>query len=261
MRQAGIIFHLWKASIMQALEYRGSFAFSILANFFDFLFGFLQYIVFFTAAQSIAGWSSQQMLVLYGVFMTIFSLHFIFLYPNLVSMGEMVNSGHLDLLLTKPVSTQLILSFRRISFEELGSLATAMVLLSWLLWNGTIPLSLPNAALFCLAMPAALLIVYSMFLTLMSLALLLERLDDAAQILWSMFALSRYPAEIYPARLRFLFFTFLPVAYLSSVPAAALLGTVAAETVFAGIIIALTAVITSTWLWRRTIRAYTSAGG
>ncbi len=261
MRQAGIILKLWKASIMQALEYRASFAFSILANFLDFVFGFLQYLVFFTAAQSIAGWSSQHMLVLYGVFMTVFALQFIFLYPNLVAMGEMVNSGSLDLLLTKPVNAQLILSLRRVSFEELGSLGTAIALLAWLAWNGTIQMTAGNLLLFGLGMTSSLMLVYSLFLFLMSLAVLLERLDDAAQIMWSMFALCRYPADVYPSRLRFLFFTFLPVAYLSSVPAMALLGTASPGLVFQGTIIALMAVIATTMFWRRTIRAYTSAGG
>ncbi len=261
MRQPGIILKLWKASIMQALEYRGSFAFSILANFFDFIFGFLQYLVFFTAAQSIAGWSSDQMLVLYGVFMLIFALQFIFLYPNLVAMGDMVNSGNLDLLLTKPVNAQLLLSFRRISLEELGSIATATVLLIWLALNGTISVTPQTFILFPLAMLSAMLLVYCLFLMLMSMAVLLERLDNMAQLMWSLFALCRYPVDVYPSRLRFMFFSFMPIAYVSSVPASALLGNASAFQVVSGIIIALTATVACTLFWRRTIRAYTSAGG
>ena len=261
MRQAASILKLWKASMMQALEYRGSFAFSIIANFFDFIFGFLQYMVFFTAAQSIAGWNSDQMLVLYGVFMLVFALQFIFLYPNLVAMGDMVNSGNLDLLLTKPVNAQLILSFRRISFEELGSISTAMVLLGWLIYKGVIQLTLPSVALFLMSMVAAMLLIYCLFLLLMCLAVFLERLDNMAQLMWSMFALCRYPVDVYPSRLRFMFFSFLPFAYIASVPAGALLGTASASQIMTGMIIALTATFATTLLWRRTIRAYTSAGG
>lgn len=246
---------------MQAMEYRGSFAFSIIANFLDFIFGFLQYLVFFTAAKSIAGWSSDQMLVLYGVFMLVFALQFIFLYPNLAAMGDMVNTGSLDLLLTKPVNSQLILSFRRISLEELGSITMAVVLLAWLTINGTIQVGITGFLLFFISLTSSLLLIYCLFLLLMCLAIILEKLDNMAQLMWSMFSLCRYPVDIYPARLRFFFFSFLPIAYIASVPASALLGRASTGSVMAGITIALTATFACTWLWQRTIRAYTSAGG
>ncbi|PKL40319.1 MAG: hypothetical protein CVV41_19855 [Candidatus Riflebacteria bacterium HGW-Riflebacteria-1] len=261
MRQAAIILHLWKATIIQAMEYRVSFVFAIIANFFDFVFGLLQYLIFFTAAKSIAGWDSDQMLVLYGVFMLVFALHFILLYPNLVAMGEMVNSGNLDLLLTKPVNTQLMVSFRRISLEELGSIGTAVLLLCWQLYRGVIVAEPGNILLFGVSMISSLLLIYSVFLLLICLAVIMERLENMAQLLWSMFALCRYPVDIYPDRIRYAFFSFLPVAFIATVPATALLGRASAMTVWLGFAVSISAVAACSWLWRRTIRVYTSAGG
>ena len=198
MHQFKTIIILWKATIIQAMEYRASFIFSILANFLDFTFGFLQYIVFFTAAKNIAGWSGDQILTLYGVFMFIFSLHFIFLYPNLIEMGEMVNRGTLDLLLTKPVNSQIILSFKRISLEELGSFFASIVLLIWLGIKGSLALNPTSALQFVLAIPASMAFVYSLFIILMSLAVRLEKLENMAQLMWSLFSFCRYPVEIFP---------------------------------------------------------------
>lgn len=261
MRQLKIMLHLWQATIIQSMEYRASFVFSLIANALDFLFGFLQYLVFFTAAQSIAGWDSSQMLVLYGVFMLVFALHFIFLYPNLAAMGDMVNSGNLDLLLTKPVNAQIMVSFRRISLEELGSLATATMLLTWLTMKGTIVWSFSAAAHFITGMLCAVILVYCGFLVLISLAVLMEKLDNMAQLLWSFFSLCRYPVDIYPKRIQHVFFSFLPVAFISTVPASALLGRADINTTLIGIGITFTALIMSNWLWKKTISAYTSAGG
>lgn len=261
MRQFKIIMRLWKATVIQAMEYRASFAFSIVANGLDFIFGFLQYLVFFTAAKSIAGWDSDQMLVLYGVFMLAFGLHFVFLYPNLVAMGEMVNSGNLDLLLTKPIDSQLVVSFRRISFEELGSLATASLLLGWLIYKGTIIVSTITILHFCVNFVCAMLLIYCFFLILLCLAIILEKIDNMSQLLWSMFSLCRYPVDIYPARLQYLFFSFFPVAFITTVPAAALLGRTNNSTTINGVLITVLALFASSWLWRRTIRVYTSAGG
>ena len=261
MKQATIILHLWKATVIQAMEYRASFVFAIIANFFDFIFGLLQYLIFFTAAKSIAGWDSDQMLVLYGVFMLVFALHFILLYPNLVAMGDMVNSGNLDLLLTKPINAQLIVSFRRISLEELGSIGTAVLLLGWQFHQGVIVANAGNFLLFAIGLVSSLLLIYCVFMILICLAVIMERLDNMSQLLWSLFALCRYPVEIYPDRVRYAFFSFFPVAFIAAVPASALLGRANSTTVWLGFALALAGVIGCSWLWRYTIRSYTSAGG
>lgn len=261
MQTCKTILILWKATIIQAMEYRVSFLFSIIANCFDFLFGFLQYLVFFTAAKSIAGWSNDEILALYAVFMFIFSLHFIILYPNLIAMGEMVNRGTLDLLLTKPVNPQLLLSFRRISLEELGSLAASGALLLWLIHKGTVALNLTGAVQFIAATIVSMTLVYSFFLILLGLAIRLEKLDNMSQLMWSLFSFCRYPADIFPVWVRHFFYSLFPIAFVSTVPAAAILGRLDVATSFAGIIIALIAIFLSTFLWKATIRAYTSAGG
>ncbi len=111
------------------MEYRASFSLGMLANSMDFIFGLVQYGLFFTVADKVAGWEMNQMLAFYGVFMSIFSLHFIFLYPNLDAINQLVSTGQLDLDHTKPFSGQFLLTFRKISFEEVGSFLTSQVLL------------------------------------------------------------------------------------------------------------------------------------
>ncbi|GAB4269467.1 MAG: ABC-2 family transporter protein [Candidatus Rifleibacteriota bacterium] len=261
MSQFKTILVLWKATVIQAMEYRASFLFAILANCIDFLFGFLQYIVFFTAAKSIAGWNSDQILTLYGVFMCIFSLHFILLYPNLIEMGEMVNRGSLDLLLTKPLNAQLILSFRRISFEELGSFLASIILLIWLALRGVLILTPATILFFICSMFASMTLVYSLFIILLSLTIKLEKLENMSQLMWSLFSFCRYPMDIYPGWLRHLFYSLFPIAFVSTVPASAILDKANTNTVLAGIFIAITAIITSTFFWKLTIKGYTSAGG
>ncbi|HAE37017.1 MAG TPA: hypothetical protein DCG57_00070 [Candidatus Riflebacteria bacterium] len=77
----------------------------------------------------------------------------------------------------------------------------------------------------------------------------------------SMFALCRYPVDIYPDRIRYAFLSFFPVAFIATVPATALLGRASATTVWLGFAVSISAVAACSWLWRRTIRVYTSAGG
>ncbi|MFZ2959282.1 MAG: ABC-2 family transporter protein [Candidatus Ozemobacteraceae bacterium] len=261
LRYLRIILHFWKTSLIQALEYRASFALSVLANGLDFSFGLLQYFLFFSVADTIAGWEMPQMMAFYGIFMTIFSLQFIVLYPNLAEMNKLVNSGHLDLLLVKPFSAQMVLSFRRLSFEEFGSLFAAQILLFSLWWTGHLIITVPRLALFGVSILTSLSLVYALFLGLMALTIRLEKLSDSADLMWSFFGLCRYPVDIFPRFLKLLFISIVPIAFITTVPARTLLGIERPEVILTGLTLALAGLGIARFCWRQALIGYSSAGG
>ncbi len=260
-RLSRILMHFWKAGLMQAMEYRVGFMIGILANACDFIFGLAQYVLFFSAAKSIAGWNTSQMLTLYGVFMTLFSLHFIFLYPNLEAMSRLVNRGELDLALLKPASAQVILSFRHLSFDEFGSFFAAQTLLVSLVLTGIIHLTLDGAVGFLVALFCGLSFIYAMFLILMSLAIVFEKMQNTAELLWSLFSLARYPVDVYPRWMRSLFLAVIPIGFISSVPAATICRGSDWRVLGSGILLSLVFLSLARWSWVRALRGYCSAGG
>lgn len=243
------------------MEYRVSFLLGMLANAIDFLFGLIQYCLFFSVAKTIAGWEMPQMLTLYGVFMTIFSLHFMFLYPNLDSMSQLVNGGQLDLFLTKPVSSQIILSFKRLSFEDIGSLLTSQALLWGLILTGSIKPDLIDIGFFFLSVACSLSLVYCLFLFFLALTVWFEKMDNLSDLLWSFFGLCRYPVDIFPRKLKMFFWTLFPVAFITSVPANALLGRMSGATLAWGCLLTIFFLGLSRFFWCRALAGYTSAGG
>ena len=261
MRLIRILWQFWKAAFIQAMEYRTSFFIGILANACDFSFGLIQYILFFSAAKSIAGWDNDQMLTLYGEFMTVFSLHFMFLYPNLEAMSRMVNRGELDLALTKPVSAQIVLSFRNLSFDEFGSFFAAQVLLGYLVFSGALTVTIPGLLLFFVAMLFSLSFVYALFLCLMALAIAMEKLQNSAELLWSLFSLSRYPVDVYPRWLRTLFMAVIPIGFISTVPARILTRGEDPLVLLLGFALIPMFMVLARWAWVKALKGYCSAGG
>ncbi|HEY9071234.1 MAG TPA: ABC-2 family transporter protein [Candidatus Ozemobacteraceae bacterium] len=260
-RHFRIILQFWKAHLVQALEYRTSFLFGLVANGLDFLFGLLQYGLFFTVADAIAGWDMPRMLAFYAVFMTVFSLHFILLYPNLEAAGRLVNTGQLDLVLTKPVSAQALLSFRALSFEEFGSFLTAQALLVWLVLSGRLMVGWTGIVTYLVAITCSLCLIYCLFLLLLGLAVRIEKLQNMSELLWSVFSLCRYPSDIYPAWVRRLFHLVIPIAFITTVPARALSAGESPLVLLLGVSLTMTLLAASTLFWRRSLAGYTSAGG
>ena len=261
LRLIRILAHFWKAGLMQAMEYRIGFLIGILANGCDFAFGLIQYVLFFSAAKSIAGWDTYQMLTLYGVFMTMFSLHFIFLYPNLEAMSRLVNRGELDLALLKPASAQVILSFRHLSFDEFGSFFAAQALLLYLFLSGAVVPTWSGVAGFSLALVTGFSFIYAMFLILMSLAIYFEKMQNTAELLWSLFSLARYPIDVYPRWMRSLFLAVVPIGFISSVPASTLCRGSEWSVLFTGLGLSAFFLLLSRWAWVKALRGYCSAGG
>ena len=78
-------------------------------------------------------------------------------------------------------------------------------------------------------------------------------------MLRSVLVAGRFPVSAFPAGLR-AFFTFIvPVAFLTTVPAEAILGRASGPWLLAGGAVAIAAVVVSRWFWRFALRFYTSA--
>jgi ABC-2 type transport system permease protein len=82
---------------------------------------------------------------------------------------------------------------------------------------------------------------------------------NATEVLRSLLAAGQYPVSAYPPALRLVFTTLLPVAFLTTVPAEALLGLANGRSVLAGIALAGLSLLGSRALWRLALRHYTSA--
>ena len=260
-RHLRILIQFWRAALIQSMEYRTSFLLSVFANGVDFCLGLAQYALFFSVADTVAGWELSQLLSFYAVFMIVFSLHFMLLYPNLAAISRLVNAGTLDLVLVKPVSSQIVLSFREISFEEAGSLLAALVLLAGLLLTGRVSVGLIQFAGFLLALCMSFIIVYAAFLLLLGLAIRLEKFENTSDLLWTIFGLCRYPVDIFPKSLRWVFYGFFPIAFVSTVPAMVLTQGMSFHLLVGGVSVCCLFGLTATRFWAWSLGGYTSAGG
>ncbi len=82
---------------------------------------------------------------------------------------------------------------------------------------------------------------------------------NATEVLRAALTAGRYPISAYPSGLRTLFTLVLPVAFLTTVPAEALLGRGSTPWLLASLAVAALALAGSRWFWRYALNFYTSA--
>ena len=250
---------LWKLNAAEELQYRANFVASFASTCFYLLTAMLTLSLFFRHATSLGGWAFWEVVVLLGVFNALSGLVEAILRPGIGDLAAQVRSGNLDLVLSRPVDAQVFVTFRHIDIWRLADILLGLGVSAYaLLHLGRFPTTLQITAFF-VTFGAAALVVYAIWVTLMSLAFWFVSVENIATLFDAVFEGARYPVSAYPAALRFLFFYLLPVAWTTTIPASALTGRLSLGTAVVATGVGLAALVFSRLLWRAAIRRYTGA--
>ena len=143
--------------------------------------------------------------MLLGVFNTLTGVIEAVLRPGIGRLAGEVKNGGLDLVLAKPVDAQAFVSFRRLDVWRLTDVLLGLGLAGYALYRlGRVPSAVQLAA-FGLALAAAVVVVYALWVALMSLAFWFVSVENLSVLFDAVYEGARYPVSAYPAALRFVF--------------------------------------------------------
>lgn len=168
-------------SVQLELEYRANFFFNMCNSLITTATGFLVLYVMFSRAGSVGGWSFDEVLVLYGVYMIFEALVDIFLYPNLSRMTEYIRKGDMDFFLLKPISSQFMVSVRYTRVWMFPQLLIAFALIAYGM-SQTGQLNLVNITLLTLLLACALVLVYSLWFIMNTTAFWLVKVENISEL-------------------------------------------------------------------------------
>ena len=172
---------------------------------------------------------------------------------------KQVQSGGLDFVLLKPMDSQVWLSLRTLSPWGLPEMVLGLALVVvGTIRSGAKPetTALLTGSLMVLA---GITILYSLWFVLAATSIWFVKIWNATEVLRSLLAAGQFPVSAYPPALRVVFSTILPVAFLTTVPAEAILGLASGGSLLAGLVLAGLSVVGSRALWRLALSHYTSA--
>jgi ABC-2 type transport system permease protein len=259
MRRLGrLIRAFWANSLALDLEYRVDFLISAVTAVITFGAGLLVLQVMFRYSQSLGGWTFHQALALYGIYLLLEEFATGFLAYNIGSVPELIRRGDLDFILLKPVDSQLQVSIRHFRIVSLpayllgfGILGYAMVAMG--------SLTALNVLLLAAFLVCALLIVYTIWALLHTLAFWLVRVENIAQVFYAVFKVARFPIGAFPGPMQVIFTVVVPITFMTTVPASAASGILDWRLGLAAPLIAALGLWLSHRFWQFALRHYTSA--
>lgn len=247
----------WGAVIAAELEYRINFvlaAISSLGNLAGSLFGLF---LFYRTGYTFSGWKWEEALVVLGIFTILQGFSSTFLAPNLSRIVDRVQQGTLDFVLLKPISSQFWLSANTVSPWGIPDLILGTVLLLYA--ANKLGVAIGNYFLTAIPLFFGTITLYSIWFMLGATSIWFVKIYNVTEVLEGLLEAGRFPMAAYPAAYRFFFTFVVPVAFLTTVPAEAMLGRGEIVWIAGAGILAIGLLLFSRYFWQFALRFYTSA--
>jgi len=249
----------YKYSLLKELEYRVNFISNIFMSGFWVAWGIVGVSIFFLHRDAMGDWSYPEVLMVVGLFTLFTGIMEAFLRPNVGAVIEQIRDGTFDFVLTKPINAQFIASLRNIVFWRLSDVIIGIAIIVYALRQLHLAPSAGQIAFFVVMLASAAIIVYSIWLMMVSLAFWFVKIDNITELFYAFYDAGRYPVTIYRGVVRALLTFVVPIAFVTTFPASALLGKIDLTTTVIGFVFAIGSFIASNRFWNFAITRYSSA--
>lgn len=250
----------WSTAIGAEMEYRTNFIIATLTSLLGLVGAIFTLSLFYQEDYAFAGWSWQEAMLVLGFYTVLEGVSASFLAPNLSRIVNHVRDGTLDFVLLKPIDSQFWLSLRNCSPWGLSSM---MVGVAMIIYGGTQrqPDPLPLYAYLQGIIPAMLgiVVLYSIWFVLGATTIWFVKIYNATEALRAVLEAGRFPIQGYVGVWRSVLTFVIPVAFMTTVPAEAMLGRATWSWMVAAALLAVGLFTASRLFWRFALRYYTSA--
>ena len=206
-------------------EYKVGFFLGILANFYCYLLTFLSFWIVVSRFQSIDGWGFEDMSLLYGLNLFSCAVAGTFVWYNVFQLEKEINSGRLDLYMTRPMSVlgQLICS--RFGDTFLGQIIVTLMFLVNALWKNGGQLSWPLVVYLFLVLAGGIALQAGAMILIGALSFWTMKSEKIGSFYYyDLRSLTHYPLTIYPDWVKIMLTFFAPWAFINYYPALVILG-------------------------------------
>jgi ABC-2 type transport system permease protein len=246
-------------STVAAMQYRVDFVVRGLIAVLWSALTLIPLLVVFGVRQQIVGWTFPEALVVVAWFSLLRAVLEGAVSPSLTAVVEHVRKGTLDFVLLKPADAQFLVSTAKFEPWRMFDVVGAFVVFGYAFAKlGRWP-SLPQLLLGLVFLVLAVLILYSIWILVVSAAFWVVKVDNLSYLFGSLFDVGRWPISVFKGTLRQVFTFVFPVALMTTYPAMALLGRLGATTAVLALLGGVAFAAVARRVWKRALAMYTSA--
>lgn len=215
--------------------------------------------IFYNFTNDLNGWTKYQVFFLVGVFRIMMSLASFLFIRGVNFLPKYVVNGELDLILNKPVNSQLYISLRYTRLYELMNIFASLgiVFYSLKFIEGSIPII--NLIVFLMTLLAGLVIFYGIYFSIATIVLWIGQFNAFGDFFYIIREPLSVPMDIFGKTAGFLLTFIIPLGFIVTVPVSILFGKNPLILGVGGVLIAILVIYFSHWFWNFSLRHYSSA--
>lgn len=251
---------LFKINLQQELAYRVDTIVNILTSIMWLGWELIGLSIIFSNTTNIGGWRLGDLLALLGVFRIVSTLMQAIVWPNTEKFNQGVREGTLDYTFLQPVNSQFMVSFSRIVIWNSWNLliGIALIIIGLFAAGSESPSPL-NIITFLLLTLTGSLIIYSLWIALISLTFWFTKFDNNVTLMQALMDTGRFPSVVYPIWLRIIVTFVVPIAVATTIPLQALRGELEWWQILLAFFASFLAAFLSSQLWLAGTRRYSGA--
>lgn len=248
-----------KVNIQMSLAYRADTIVNILLNLMWLGWELLSLNIIFSNTETIGGWDFGELIALLGVFRLVNTLMIALIWPNTEKFNQSIRDGSMDYTLLQPINSMFLVTFSRITVWRIWDLVLAIVLIVIgvnMSGDTTSPLQIMT---FILLTVSGAIVIYSLWIVLISLTFWFTKFDNNVTILHALLDAGRYPVTVYPVWLRILVTFVIPIAVATTIPLQGLRGELDLGRLLMFLGIGIASFIIASQVWKRGLKQYSGA--
>lgn len=250
-----------KINFSQLSAFRGNFINSVISSSAWGIFSVLSIIVLTSRADSVYGWTRQEIILLTGVYSLLLGVFHTLFTRNFEKFSEIIHYGKFDLMLTKPIDSQFLMTCQKIGFTSLSRVVIGIFVIVYIAGTYSLTVNIQTIVLFTFFMLLGLILLYTVWLLVLTITIKYTKLSNLPEFMFSLTSVGRYPQEILKEGFYSLFLLFFPLTLIVNIPVKLMVNKQIHNDLFITIATTLLLVYLSRIVWQYALRSYTSAGG
>jgi ABC-2 type transport system permease protein len=241
-------------------QYRAN---SIVRFFYGPAYVFVMYLILevvYGRTKTLGGWTHEQSLMLFYVFQFMSCLFMFFFMGGIRDfMWNGIREGRLDMILTKPINAQFLISFNKPGLDMIFMLIGITILCIRQIALMATQIPLISFLFFAISLVFGLVICYFTLSTYATFAIVMTRSKEIIEVFDKFTDFSVYPNSIFPASVQVISFTLIPIAFFSYIPVSFLFGKGQIWHIPVMILVLIFSIIINQFAWKEGLKQYSSA--
>ncbi len=250
-----------KLNLAAQMEYRINFVSSVLVELGYFIIKAMYVVICYQNDVHIGTLDPNRICIIIGTYVFMTGVY-MFVWDAYYLLAERVKTGAIDLIITKPVSSQFMLTLTNVSFGLVFTNMTGGIVLICIGWSGSgIPVTAEGLLGFAFLIVCSSLLTYSLFLIPELLSFKMLSVNGLTTFLGALWDFNNMPMRLYGEAIQIIGMFVFPVFLISNWPGLLIMGELQPLMFVYGAAISVFWFVAVRLMWKKAIRQYASANG